>query len=126
MMKWIALTALALVTAGCASTAMKGFVGQSLQQAMVRYGPPSNAFDMGDGRRAFQWATDSTITMPTTVQNSGTVIPIGNSATWTQHTTISGGQPITSHCVYTFYGRWSETADTWMIEGFEKPPYACE
>lgn len=116
----------ALFLTGCASSVMNGFVGKPVQSAMVKYGPPVNAFDMGDGRRAFQWVMRSTYTTPVTATNSGTAIPMGSSVYWSQNTQISGGQPITNECAYTLYGRWSESANTWMIEGFEKPRLMCE
>lgn len=116
----------ALTVTGCASQIMKGYVGKPLQEAMVQYGPPQNAFDMGDGRRAFQWSMENSYTTPTFATNSGTAIPIGNSVYWTQNTQISGGQPITQKCVYTLYARWSESAHSWIVEGFAKPRYMCE
>lgn len=116
----------AVLLSGCASSVMGGFVGQPVQQAMVKYGTPSNAFDMGDGRRAFQWVMQSTYVTPTVATNTGNAFGYGNSVSWTQNTTITGGQPITSKCAYTLYGRWSETAKSWIVEGFEKPPLLCE
>jgi len=121
-----AVVILGLALSGCASSIMQGYVGQPVQQAMVDYGPPSTAFDMGDGRRAFQWAMESTGKTPTYVQNSGNVQGYGNSAWWTQNTTITGGQTVTSKCNYTLYGRWSDASNAWLIEGFEKPKFLCE
>lgn len=121
-----AVAALAVLSAGCASTIMKGYIGQPLQAAMVDYGPPANAFDMGDGRRAFQWSKRSTSTMPTYVTNSGAATPVGNAVWWTQNTQIMGGGTVTSECLYTLYTRWDDTAKSWRVEGFEKPRYACE
>lgn len=118
-----ALAALALL-AGCASSIMKGFVGEPLQQAMVKYGPPLNAFDMGDGRRAFQWVMTSTYVMPSYATNTGNAYAVGNSVYWSQNTQISGGQPISNRCAYTLYGRWNGSA--WIIEGFAKPNLICE
>lgn len=124
-MRGIGATAAAgLLLVGCASSIMDGFVGQPVQQAMVKYGPPANAFDMGDGRRAFQWSMTSTGQMPTYVSNSGTATPVGNSVWWTQNTQISGGGTTTRECLYTLYGRWNGSA--WVIEGFEKPRLLCE
>lgn len=113
-----------LVLAGCASSIMQGYVGKPLQAAMVDYGPPANAFDMGDGRRAFQWSMTSTGQMPTFVNNWGTATPMGNSVWWTQNTQITGGGTVSRECLYTLYARWSDGA--WIVEGFEKPRFACE
>ncbi len=115
---------ISLALAGCASNIMQGYVGKPIQAAMVDYGPPVNAFDMGDGRRAFQWSMTSTSTAPTFVSNSGSATPVGNSVWWTQNTQISGGGTTTRECLYTLYGRWSGSA--WVIEDFEKPRLLCE
>jgi len=125
MRKFVALLGLLLLPA-CASQIMQGYVGKPIQAAMVDYGPPLNAFDMGDGRRAFQWVMNQTYVMPTSVTNYGTATGYGNVATWTQNTVITGGQPINSRCAYTLYGRWSDSANAWMIEGYEKPRWECE
>lgn len=124
MRKLIIIAALALT--GCASSIMQGFVGQSVQEAMVRYGPPANVFDMGDGRRAFQWVMTQSYVMPTNVTNTGNAYGIGNSVYWTQNTQITGGQPITNQCAYTLFGRWNESAKQWVVEGFVKPKFSCE
>ena len=71
MRKLVALFALLSLSA-CASQIMQGYVGKPIQSAMVDYGPPVNAFDMGDGRRAFQWVMNQTYIMPTNVRNYGT------------------------------------------------------
>ena len=105
---------------------MKGYVGQSLQQVMVKRGAPANAFDMGDGRRAFQWVITQTYVAPVNVQNSGNAYSFGNSVNWSQNTQITGGQPITNACAYTMYGRWNEDRKIWLMEGFEKPNFNCE
>lgn len=121
----IGLVAAALALGGCAASIMNSFVGDPLATVMVKYGPPTNAFDMGDGRRAFQWVMHRSFTMPTNSYTTGTAIPIGNTVMWQQNTRITGGQPINSSCAYTLYGRWSDSANTWMIEGYEKPRMMC-
>ena len=80
---------------------------------MVDHGPPSNAFDMPDGRRAFQWTEETT-------HNSG-------SATWVNsNTQIYGGQTETSECFFTFFGVWEENQNAWIITDFNKPDFLCE
>ena len=57
---YLGMSVLALSTLiGCASEIMKGYVGRPVQDVMLDYGAPTNAFDMGDGRRAFQWIIHS-------------------------------------------------------------------
>lgn len=115
-----------VMLSGCASNIMKGYVGKPLQTAMVQYGPPTTAFDMPDGRRAFQWVMSSTFIMPTTQTTTGTITPMGNSAMWTQNTQIYGGGPVTSKCAYTLIAQWSEASHAWMVESYAKPSLACE
>lgn len=124
MKAWTILAAALLC--GCASSIMKGYIGQPLQAAMVDYGPPANAFDMGDGRRAFQWPMTSTGYIPQQSYTTGSATAIGNSVMWTQNQQITGGFPITQSCVYTLYARWEKGAQVWRVEGFEKPKFMCE
>lgn len=121
------LAGLALLT-GCvsASGVMKGFVGQPIQKAMVKYGPPTNAFDMPDGTRAFQWVMTDTYNAPAYATNTGSVQGYGNAAYWQQNTTIVGGGPVTSKCPYTLYANWSDAGNAWMISSYEKPSFMCE
>ncbi|PZO54906.1 MAG: hypothetical protein DCF16_04190 [Alphaproteobacteria bacterium] len=105
---------------------MQRYVGETLQEAMIDYGPPTNAFDMPDGSRAFQWVMNSTFVTPTTITNSGTVRPTGYSATWTQNTQITGGQPITSTCAYTMIARWDDARNAWVFTEYRRPRTLCE
>jgi hypothetical protein len=120
------LLAFALGVSACASQIMSRYVGQTLQEAMIDYGPPANAFDMPDGSRAFQWVMTSTYVMPTTVTNSGSVTPIGNTAIWSQQTQITGGQPISSACAYTMIARWDEMQNAWVFTEYRRPRMMCE
>jgi hypothetical protein len=116
------LLALALMASGCASSIMRGYVGKPLQEAMLDYGPPSNAFDMPDGSRAFQWVMNSTYVTPTTV--TSTTTPIGN--TWYTNTQIVGGQAISGQCVYTMLARWDAGQNAWLFYDFRPPNMMCE
>lgn len=55
MRKMIQIGLIAFALVGCASTAMKRFVGGSISEAYMAYGKPENVFDLPDGRRAFQF-----------------------------------------------------------------------
>lgn len=55
MMRRLMILAFAVTLAGCATSEMESYIGQPLQAAMARRGPPQVVFDMPDGRRAFQW-----------------------------------------------------------------------
>ena len=101
---------------------MQGYVGKPLQEVMLDYGPPVNAFDMPDGTRAFQWSMSSTYVTPTTV--TSTTMPAGN--IWMTNTQISGGQPITSSCVYTMFARWNDEQGAWVFTDFRRPSALCQ
>lgn len=118
--------ALALIVSGCASSIMQGYVGQTLQEAMLDYGPPANAFDMPDGSRAFQWSMSSTFVTPTTVRQTGSVTPGFGSVDWSSRTTIQGGQPITGTCLYTMLARWDEGRIAWVFFDYRRPNMMCE
>ena len=61
---------LLVILSGCASQIMQRYIGQDAREVVVDYGPPANAMDMGDGRRAFQWVMDSSYTTPTTTSRA--------------------------------------------------------
>ena len=69
----------ALAIAGCASTAMKRYVGGSISEAYISYGAPENVFDLPDGRRAFQfyWG-GSSVTTPARVNTQVRNVGFGN------------------------------------------------
>ena len=70
----IASLAYCIILTGCASQIMESYMNDPLSSAVARYGPPFSAYDMGDGRRAFQWKYSGTsvVTMPSTT--TGTMI----------------------------------------------------
>lgn len=120
------LVAVTLALVGCATQIMKSYVGKDVREVMLDYGPPLNAFDMGDGRRAFQWTMDGSYTTPITATSTGTVSNIGSTAWVNSNTTISGGQTINSTCIYTLFGRWNDERRGWLISDFKSPSLMCE
>ena len=116
------LLAVALSVGACASSIMKSYMGEPLQEAMLDYGPPANAFDMPDGSRAFQWVITSAFTTPTTV--TSTTMPIGN--VWYTNTQITGGQAISGRCVYTLLARWEDLQNAWVFYDYRQPSLMCE
>lgn len=114
---------LAIGLSACASATMRGYMGEPLQNAMLDYGPPANAFDMPDGSRAFQWVINTTYVTP--AYATQTITPIGRNM-WMTNTRIDGGQAITSGCVYTMLARWDEAQNTWVFYDFRRPSLGCE
>lgn len=114
--------ALAFGVVGCASQIMQGYMGKPLQEVMLDYGPPSNAFDMPDGSRAFQWVMNYSTTTPTQVRTSS--IPVGN--VWYTNTQITGGQAISGECIYTMLARWDQAQNAWIFYEFRPPSMMCQ
>jgi len=112
---------LTLALAGCATGIMQSYVGQDIRQVVVKRGPPVNAMDMGDGRRAFQWTENESFTTPTNAYTTGTA----NSGWYSANTTITGGQTFTQTCLYTLYARWDDARKGWVVDSFEKPAWDC-
>lgn len=123
------LTTILLATfllGGCASQILKSYIGKDVREVMLDYGSPANAFDMGDGRRAFQWVIGSSYTTPVTATTTGNVSTYGSTSWVNSNTTITGGQTINSKCVYTLFGRWNKETKGWVISNFKKPNFMCE
>ncbi len=114
------------LVAGCASQIMSGYIGQSLQEVMLDFGTPVNAFDMPDGSRAFQSVLTSSYVLPTTIAQSGNAQASGNNLNWMSNTRITGGQPVTNTCAYTMLARWVDASNAWIFYDFRKPRFGCE
>lgn len=111
---------------GCASQIMNSYLGNDVREVMVDYGAPTNAFDMGDGRRAFQWIMEDEYTTPVTATTTGNINTYGSSSWVNSNTIITGGQTINSKCIYTMFGRWNDQHQGWYITDFKKPSLMCE
>jgi hypothetical protein len=124
---WIAAGMMICVAlAGCASSTMKSYVGHNVADVALDYGPPVNAFDTPDGRRAFQWRLDfEHVPLPTYANSDAQVTRYGEMAWIKTRTPIYGGQPISGRCVYTLFGAWNATAQGWMIHEYRRPNYLC-
>jgi len=136
------LISLIFLINGCASKIMESYVGKDIRMAMIDYGPPANAFDLGNGTRAFQWVKNSSYTTPTYISSNSYGSGYGNiygnnygsnfnanyntSAWVTTNTVISGGRTIDSTCVYTIFSKWNSNRKAWIITGYKKPSLACE
>lgn len=113
----------AILIIGCASTHMKQYLGKDIREVIIDSGPPINAFDMGDGRRAFQfrWGGGSFV-VPQTTTASGSVTSIGNSAWYSGSAISTGGGVITSEgCIITYFARWNKNRKTWIVIDYRFP-----
>ena len=130
---------------GCATQVLENYVGTSLAQPVMDHGPPSAAFDMGDGRRAFVWTKTKRYTAPGTVvssgsaftASSGTLRSNGNHWTYTGQATtniyaaaiITPPENYAWQCHYTVFAIPIRTdiegPASWRIVGYQKPKYGC-
>lgn len=115
------LIVVCLFVAGCASQVMEGFVGKDITEVQLQYGPPINAIDMPDGRKAFQWRFDSTTMMPMTTNY--TAYGSGNIVSGTAYS--YGGGVFTTPCFYTLFAR-PNSNKSYTVVGFQKPSLECE
>lgn len=116
----------AIALAGCASQIMKGLVGKNIREAQLSYGPPINAFDMGDCRRAFQWKIDNSYTTPVYTTTTGNVASGGHPNWYTLNSITTGGQTFSTSSIYTLFAKPDPKNKSWIITGFKKPSSECE
>ncbi|WP_207063551.1 hypothetical protein [Motiliproteus sp. SC1-56] len=107
----------ATVLAGCASNMLEKYAGKDIREVMVDYGEPVSAFDLPDGRRAFQWVQNNSYQTPTRIiSHRQPVDRKSDPGSWVSNqTTIFGGEIVESSCLYTLIGRWDESIDGWRV-----------
>lgn len=102
---------------------MKQYVGKDIRYVVVDSGPPIYAFDMGDGRRAFQWTWGGgTYQIPQVESSTATATPIGDSVWLTATKISSGGGTVTSSgCIITYFAEWNEARRGWFVVDYSYP-----
>ena len=110
-----------LVVASCASQIMGKYVGQDIREVAISYGPPSNAFDLGDGQRVFQWISTTSITMPSTSTTTGSATVVGNSVWMNSNTHITSPQTITQKDVCSYIATWDTSKSAWIVSEVRIP-----
>ena len=119
MLRPLLIMFVAVTISGCASTAMKRYVGDSISEAYLAYGQPENVFDLPDGRRAFQfyWGGSSGV-VPGTSQTQ--ITPTGGGA-YAVNTT---GTPAMAYenkgCLVSLIARPTGTGD-FIVEDYRIP-----
>lgn len=129
MRKLCLVVTAALLATACASQIMSEYIGKDIRQAAVKYGPPTNFFDMGDGVRAFQWRINKNTVVPGYSRSNtyGSLNVSGNNAYLSSSTNTysSPGYVGSRQCNYTLFGEKNKKGD-WIVTGFEKPSLTCE
>lgn len=115
------LLLICLVVAGCATAILDGYVGKSISEPILDYGPPVNVLELPDGRKAFQWAVNSSGVIPVTNYSSGTAWT-GATSTYVTGTSTSY-VPYSNRCVYTLYAR--PQGEDWIVTGYRQPSLDC-
>lgn len=109
---------IAIVVAGCASTAMNRYVGGSVSEAYMAYGQPEAVFDLPDGRRAFQfyWGGGSGV-IPGTSRTAITSTGLGT------YSVTTTGTPAMAYenkgCLVTLIAR--PAANDFIVEEYRIP-----
>lgn len=111
----------ATLLSGCATDIMQGYVGKSIQEPILDYGPPTNIVELDDGRRGYQWQINSSGVIPMTMPSSSTVYSGGQMAVVnTQSTTYL---PYSSECLYTLTA--TKQGKSYVVDGFRQPSFDC-
>lgn len=98
-----------LALSACVSTEMRGFVGQDINEALMRYGAPEQVIALPDGTRAYQFRRGEGMAFV-----PGTVTSYGSSATITPAAAI----PVEG-CLLTFIA--APQGDSWTVTGIRVP-----
>lgn len=111
MSKMLMVLGACMTLAGCASSTLKGYIGQPVSVAIEDYGMPSGNFDIDVGKKAFVWNVDSNYVI---ASHSETMPAIAG----------------TTRCAYILYATQTrndiEGPMAWTVTGFKKPKLDCE
>ncbi|WP_100657440.1 hypothetical protein [Alteromonas flava] len=117
---------LVLGLTGCMSNTLQSYVGKDIREVMVEMGPPDNAFDISDSRRAFQWVQNREYSEPVTITTTEAKTK-GKHVDWVSSvSTISGGRTVSAPCHYTVFARWNGPSSAWIVDDFKRPSIECE
>ena len=117
------ITAITLALSGCVSTHMKSFIGKDIREVMMTEGPPLNAFDLGEGRRAFQYRFGGGAFVTPQISNTtGTSTTVGNSV-WLDQRTITQPAAIAGSegCLISYIAEFSAAKSTWTVVDIRYP-----
>jgi hypothetical protein len=116
----VTVGAVAVMLFGCATgptsdESMQSLVGKTIADAAVKAGPPVATFDMGDGRRAYQWRTSSVASY------GGNQTLIGNTAV------TSPVYSYEENCRFTLYAKGGNGSDlsSWRVVSYEPAARGC-
>lgn len=100
-MRLVVLLAATLFAASCASTEMRPYLGQPIEEVLLRYGAPEQVITMTDGRRAYQFRWGGGVAIiPGSSVSTGTTL----GGVTTVNTTSTPSAVVNSRgCIMTFF-----------------------
>ena len=116
---------MSFILGGCATSIMKGYIGQPISTVVGDYGFPAGAYDLDVDKRAFVWSQSMTMVSPGTSTTTGSVV--GN--TMFAQTYSSPGIAVTGSCNYVLIAERRRTdidgPAAWTVIDFQKPKFGC-
>lgn len=112
-----------LALSGCVSTHMKTFIGKDIREVMLTEGLPMNAFDLSDGRRAFQYKFGGGVFTAPQVSNTTTsATGVGNSV-WLDQRTITQPAAILDSpgCLISYIAEFTPSKSSWIVIDIRYP-----
>ncbi len=105
---------------------MKRFVGKDTRYIDIDGDAPVNAFDLPDGRRAFQYLWDGgTCVVPHTTRTRGRVQLVGNTAYHTKQKLLPGDCVLENPGrVITYIAEWNGAKTGWFVVAISNPTRA--
>jgi hypothetical protein len=107
----------------CVSTHMKGFIGKDIREVMMVEGPPITAFDIGEGRRAFQYKFGGgKYVIPEASRTTGSATITGNSI-WLDQRTITKPAIIVESdgCLISYIAEFNVAKSGWHVVDIRYP-----
>ena len=120
-----ATAAAAMMLGGCATTALRSYVGGDLQAIAARYGPPTTHTLLPNGTDRFQWVVAYHHTPANSVPLS-TFVPLKTASLQARSAAAQAGAIFGGMCVYTVFARHDAAAGTWTVTGFQAPRIDCD
>ena len=104
---------------------MKRFIGKDTRYIDIDDGAPVNAFDLPDGRRAFQYPWGGgTYAVPHTTTTGGRVQLVANTAYHTERKLPEAYTVENPGCVITYIAEWSGAKNGWFVVAISNPTRA--
>lgn len=122
--------AAALIVGSCASNIMKSYVGKTVADVILDYGPPATAFDVDGNRRAFVWTIRQGYVIPGNTFSTGNINVVGNTALYSGNTISTPAVAGVSECNYALFAQRRAGAPdgpaAWQVVDYKAPRLSCE